>query len=95
MKLKVKTEILLEYGFEIISDEYKETHNIDEYHPLDRFDGLLYNLGHSRRGQSYYLLCSNKNGTFSLYSSEPDGSGGILELDSFSIFSKLIKDGLV
>jgi hypothetical protein len=54
-------------------------------------EGWLYDMGGSRRGQFYYLVCS-LDGEFSIVATTPDGSGGALELEKDSIFSKLIRD---
>ena len=80
---------LLEFGFKKITLDYKANHPAMEFQ-----EGYAYNLGHSRRGQFYYLICSDE-GFFSVFASEPDGSGGKKELPIDSIFSRLYASGLV
>lgn len=96
MKLKsnVKASVLLGYNFHENNEEYKEDNGIDEYHTLNYFKGYVFGLGHSRRGQFYYLLCSY-DGQFSIYASKPDGSGGILPIFNQKVFSKLFSDSIV
>lgn len=95
MKLNtdLNIEVLEKYGFEKLDDVYKENYNVDDSDNLYFLNGYIYTLGHSRRGQFYYLLCSFI-GDFSIYASKPDGSGGALNL-SDPIFLNLIKDGII
>ena len=91
MELNKDFEIkdLVDYDFIEMTKEYKEEYISDEDPVLNYFEGYLYNIGHSRRGQHYYLLC-NTTGSFSLYASEPDGAGGQILMPG--IILKLIED---
>lgn len=91
MKLKegVKLTALAKYGFELIDAEqerYEENYVVANY-------ALEYVVGFSRRGQHYSILVDNE-GNFSLYATEPDGSGGAISLKD-DIFFQLISDGIV
>ena len=90
MKLRpdLDISILKEYGFEEITEEYNSKHN----YKLEYFKGYAYNLGHSRGGQFYYLIC-NFDKVFSIYASEPDGFGSDVKIDN--IFFKLINDNII
>ena len=76
------------FGFEEIDQAYEENrgnYTIACYK-------YKYNLGHSRRGQCYYILVGD-NLEIDLYASEPDGSGGSISLDN-TLF-KLITEGII
>ena len=45
----------------------------------------IYDCGHARRGQRYYILVS-KNREVSIYSTKPDGSGGKVSLPRILIY---------
>jgi len=96
MKLKegVKIEELLTLGFQILDKDYKEDNGIDEYDTLGVSEGYIFDLGHARRGQFYYLFC-HFSGSFSIYASEPDGSGGMCSLAYIDIFKELYDKGIV
>lgn len=89
MRLKdaFKLDVLLEYGFAPIDE-----HTFGEDEGLIIEDGYALNLGHSRRGQFYYLIC-NENKQFAIYASKPDGAGAPLALNTIVI--QLIEAGLV
>jgi hypothetical protein len=74
MKLKndFNLEKLLDYGFSKIDKQ--EMMDNDSW-TLSVYD-YLFEIGHARRGQFYYLLVSEEKRTITLYASEPDGSGG-------------------
>ena len=61
-------EGLIKYGFTKVDPE-----DYDEYSPILSYE-WLFEIGHGRRGQYYYLLVSSTR-SVSLYASEPDGSG--------------------
>jgi hypothetical protein len=50
----------------------------DELYWFD--DYLILNIGHSRRGQYYYIFCHKKTLELYVYASKPDGSGGVCNL---------------
>lgn len=91
MKLRsdLDISILKEYGFEEITEDY----NVEHDYKLEYFTGYVYNLGHARRGQFYYIICYPEEKQFSIYASKPDGSGTSIDIDD--IFIKLIKDNIV
>lgn len=66
----------------------------DDTDLLYHYEGyLVHNMGHSRRGQYYNLIYSPEYNTFTLYATEPDGTGGSIVLSD--IFVRLVADGLV
>jgi len=90
MKIKenVALESLLDYGFEAINKE--ESEDLGDY-TIAKHD-YMFTIGHSRRGQVYYILINNSRAV-SLFASEPDGSGGTIGCPDILI--KLISDGIV
>lgn len=74
MKLKedFNLEKLLDYGF--LKIDKQEMMDNEEW-TLSVYD-YLFEIGHARRGQFYYLLVSEDTRTITLYASEPDGSEG-------------------
>ena len=78
------------YGFVKITKEFINE-NCLEGSDIACMEGWVYNMGESRRGQFYYLVCSLE-GKFSIVATKPDGSGGALDLEKDSIISKLIRD---
>jgi hypothetical protein len=96
--MKIKAEIDLN----VLSNYlFVEVSELDEYYnPFDcQLDFLgfadytwLYEIGHSRRGQCYYLLVTNER-ELVVVASKPDGSGGTVS--SPSILKQMILDGLV
>ena len=90
MKIKdgLNLDILLEYGFEKINKEELD----DEDYIISLYD-YQFEIGHSRRGQVYSLLCNEKTRKLSIYASEPDGGGGSVACPDILI--KLILDGII
>lgn len=90
MKIKenVALESLLDYGFEAINKEEAED---DGDYTIANYD-YKFTIGHSRRGQVYYILIHGSR-TISLFASDPDGSGGTIGCPDILI--KLISDGIV
>jgi len=90
MKIKeeLNIDILLEYGFEKIDKAEEEK---DEQYTISNFD-YKYLIGHSRRGQFYYLLVGNSRNVI-IYASEPDGSGGCVDLPDVLI--KMFNHGII
>ena len=87
-----KIESLGEYGFQELNDDYKLDNCIDEDHELKYQSGWVWEIGHSRRGQFYYLICDLKS-NIRIFASKPDGSGGtVLAPD---ILSEMIADGII
>lgn len=79
-------EVLLDYGFRRISQS-----DFDDDYVIQSYD-YQYPIGHSRRGQFYFLLVKESTGLIFVYASEPDGSGGVVECPDVLI--KMMKDGL-
>lgn len=76
--------------FSKVDKEYEES---NDNWTLSCYDYSL-ELGHSRRGQHYYLLVRSLLETKVLiYASEPDGDGGSLELSD--ILFKLIENRII
>ncbi len=69
LSLYATPEILKSYGFQEVSKEDYEDNFV-----ILNYDYVL-DLGHSRRGQHYYVLVKLNNRSVSLYASEPDGNG--------------------
>ena len=66
----------------------------DDCNVLYYFDNVyVYEIGHSRRGQFYYFLFDINTKNFSVIASEPDGSGGAVELPDILI--DLIKNEVI
>jgi hypothetical protein len=76
---------LVGYGFKPVDKE-------DEDYAISYFDYAL-DLGHSRRGQFYYLLVKSETRAVFIYASDPDGSGGSLGLKDVII--ALVKDNVL
>jgi len=74
-----KTE-LMKLGF-----EYKEIINTwgDECYETE--GNLVYNLGHSRRGQWYYYIINEDTRELSVFATKPDGDGTDVLLDEVVI----------
>lgn len=53
----------------------------------------VYEIGHSRRGQFYYILFDINTKIFSVIATEPDGSGGDINLPDILI--DLIKNEII
>jgi len=69
----------------VIDNEYDD--------PLSGYEGqYVYDLGHSSRGQHYYVLIQ-KDLQVSIFASKADGSGTWVEIGD--IFQKLIIDGFI
>jgi len=73
-----------------------QTHYIieDEDDPFYYYNDLyyVYNIGHSRRGQFYYILVFTDY-TIGLLATKPDGDGGFIEYPDVII--ELFKDNLI
>ena len=52
-----------------------------------------FKIGHSRRGQFYYLLVKEATRKIIIYATEPDGSGGVIGCPD--VLVKLINDGII
>ena len=79
---------LTDYGFaKTIRGE-----NIDIEYPFTEFD-YQYNIGHARRGQCYYILINAQTRVVFIYASEPDGSGGVIQLPDLLV--TMINDGVL
>lgn len=91
MKVKegLNLEVLLNYGFQKID---KEEEKEDDNYAISYFD-YKFNIGHSRRGQFYYLLVDETTRNVAIYASEPDGSGGCV--DCPDVLFELFNDGII
>lgn len=91
--MKVKDEfdlsVLEKYGFSKVDKEAEER---DDNYEVAVYDYAL-DMGHSRRGQCYYLLVSERSREINVYASNPDGGGCSIPLDDVLI--KMITDGIV
>jgi hypothetical protein len=86
-------KVLEPYGFKICDQDWKEGHGVlGDYCTLDFHEGYVYEIGHSRRGQFYYILVDT-SGNLTLYASEPDGSGSSVNFPDIII--QLILDDIV
>ena len=91
--MKIKQEFLpdssqlFDLGF-----SYQEESKWDD---LDwELDGVLsYSLGHSRRGQFYYITIQKDTRELMIYATEPDGRGTHIEVGN--ILLKLINLGMI
>lgn len=86
MKIKedLKLEDLVQFGFSKNDDDFKHNNNLDEINPL-WWATYIYNIGHSRRGQFYYIIVQENRNVF-LYASKPDGDGGFVPLTEKEIY---------
>ena len=58
-----------------------ECYVVSEYSELSSYeDYLACKIGHSRRGQYYYILCNIKNLELSIIATKPDGEGADVQL---------------
>lgn len=89
IKQDVDLSILLQYGFEKTDKEYYK--RMDDW-TLCGCD-YLYNIGHARRGQFYYIVISEEERELNIYASKPDGDGCSINMDDIII--RLYKDGLI
>ena len=81
---------LIPFGFEYI--DHAEPHGDEEPGYVLEGHIMSYYLGHSRRGQMYYLLVDEAL-NIRLYASPPDGGGGSLLMPDVLI--RLHKAGLI
>ncbi len=89
VKQNVNLEILLNYGFEKIDKELEQKNDeytIASYH-------YKFNIGHSRRGQFYYLLVDKNTRNIFIYASKPDGDGTSILFPN--VIGQLITDSIV
>jgi len=91
MKIKegINLETLLEYGFEKVDRGEAEE---NEDWTIAGYD-YLYNIGHARRGQFYYLLVDENTRIIDIYASKPDGSGTSIGLPD--ILVTLISNNII
>lgn len=83
---------LLDNGFVRYDEEYRRLNNCeDRWMPYQ--DGFIYDIGHSRRGQSYYLFVGDGSLGISILGSEPDGAGGMIGLPNKII--ELFENGII
>ena len=91
MKLKdgLWIGVLLDYGFVEVDKEEDED---DESPYMVDYD-YKFEIGHSRRGQFYYLLVKESTRKIIIYATKPDGSGGVIGCPD--VLVKLISDGVI
>ena len=88
MKYIGTKEQLENYGF-----EYREVDlNLSSWEPFELLECWVYEIGHSRRGQ-YYYLTTNINQEINVYASRPDGSGTDISLPD--VLFEMMKDGVI
>jgi hypothetical protein len=82
MKLKenIELSVLLNYGFEKIDKELEKEEDSDfEIYSSD----YKFEVGHSRRGQFYYILVKERK--LLIYATRPDGDGTYIGLPNVLI----------
>lgn len=91
MKIKdsIDLNVLTNYGFTPINKE--EAAGNDDY--IGSSFDWVHEIGHSRRGQFYYLYVSAESRYFYIYASEPDGSGGTTKMTD--VLMRLALDGII
>ena len=89
VKEELNLDILLNYGFTKI-DKEEELEN--EEYTISSYD-YIFEIGHARRGQFYYLLVGEKTRDVVIYATKPDGSGG--KVICPDVLVKLSVDGIV
>ena len=93
--MKIKDEylsnlesILTQYGFRKIEDTGDEE---DETQALGA--DYVFEIGHSRRGQFYYILVFEGTGDIYLFTSRADGDGAMI--DAPDVILKMFTDGII
>jgi hypothetical protein len=80
-------EITAYCNLHLEDDKIKKEHIVvsyrDELYYYDSY--LILNIGHSRRGQNYYIFCHKETLELSVFASKPDGSGGNCDLPDILI----------
>ena len=80
MRIKIECyneETLDAFGFHFYAPEECDHDEDDDFILANRF---ICKVGHSRRGQFYYLLIDPKTREIRVYASRPDGDGGPIDL---------------
>lgn len=90
--LKIKDSVdlkeLEKFGF-FSSFEYETDYSED----FEFENTMIYEMGHSRRGQFYFILIDKSSLVMSVYATEPDGSGSDIAMSD--VIFDLIQAGLV
>ena len=90
MKVTQTLDRLEQYGFSFYGKkEAKDEFDEDSYMFENNW---VFHVGHSRRGQFYYITVDTK-GTIELYASRPDGSPGSIDMPDVLI--DLVADGIL
>ena len=93
--MKIKEELnldtLLEYGFEKVNKE-EEGQGWDTDYTIVMYD-YMFTIGHSRRGQFYYLLVNEKDRLIDIYAPKPDGDGTSIKCPDVLI--QLMKNNII
>jgi hypothetical protein len=79
-----------------LEDEFQSNHYVafDYESRLYYHDGCwVFEIGHSRRGQRYYVIIDKDTNEVQLLATEPDGCGGII--NAGDIFKTLIENGFI
>lgn len=83
-----------EYSTLWMKDDMVKQNNIvvNDNSALYYFEGFLaLSIGHSRRGQHYYILCEIETLNVYIFATNPDGGGGIIDFPE--IIYKMIANG--
>lgn len=90
--LKIKDNVdlkeLEKFGF--FSNFEYETDYSEDYEFENQ---MIYEMGHSRRGQFYFILVDKSTLVLSIYATKPDGSGSNIAMSD--VIFDLIQAGLV
>tara|TARA_R110000787_G_scaffold70320_1_gene156376 strand:+ start:1082 stop:1456 length:375 start_codon:yes stop_codon:yes gene_type:complete len=79
-----------------LKDKYYEDNYVveDDYDCLYYHEGSwVFEIGHSRRGQSYYVIIHKVTNEVQILATEPDGAGGVI--DAGNIFKELIESDFI
>jgi len=94
MKLKENVDFseLIKLGFLETNESDNTYENYWGEFDINFTNKYAFELGHSRRGQFYYLLVDKESREISIYSTKPDGDGGELYLSSaYDMLVKLLE----
>jgi hypothetical protein len=90
MKVAQPLNRLEYYGFSFYSKEDAKIEFDEDGYMFE--NNWVFNVGHSRRGQFYYITVNTK-GTVELYASRPDGTPGSIDMPDVLI--DLVADGIL
>ena len=87
IKENFNLEKLVDYGFEI-TDKEQENEESEIF-----YSDYKLNLGHSRRGQFYWILVNSGSRNLSIVATMPDGDGGAIRIPN--ILMRMVEEGIV